>query len=384
MSRICVYAICKNEIAYVDKWFESMSEADEIVVLDTGSTDGTFERLKELGVKVEQREITPWRFDAARNASLDMAYETDCDIFLCTDIDEYFDPGWADCVREMWPEGCERGFYMYAWAKSTDDETVTSFWYDKMHKRGWHWMFPCHECLVKDGFDHTKSTMRFAGGTYSLEPDDITVSFPESRVHLHHDQNMSTDRSSYLQLIELRANEFPWDRYGWMYLGREFMFKEKYDECRETILRAIDEFADEWSDIELCGLYCTIGDSYMREERYHEALPPLTKAMAILPTARQPMVHIARCYIAMDALEIARGYLMHALRNSVFTGSWLEISSYWTWETYNWLCYCCYWLGDHRDALKWALKARKAMPESEMIRHNIDASIEKLENELDY
>ena len=46
MNKICVYAICKNESQFVDRWYESMKEADEIVVVDTGSTDDTVEKLK--------------------------------------------------------------------------------------------------------------------------------------------------------------------------------------------------------------------------------------------------------------------------------------------------------------------------------------------------
>ena len=45
--KVCVYAICKNELQFVDRWMESMSEADLIVVTDTGSDDGTVERLRE-------------------------------------------------------------------------------------------------------------------------------------------------------------------------------------------------------------------------------------------------------------------------------------------------------------------------------------------------
>ena len=42
-NRICVYAITKNEEQFVEKWYESMKEADAVVVLDTGSTDNTVE-----------------------------------------------------------------------------------------------------------------------------------------------------------------------------------------------------------------------------------------------------------------------------------------------------------------------------------------------------
>ena len=41
--RICVYAIAKNEEQFVDRWMASMSEADWVCVLDTGSADRTVE-----------------------------------------------------------------------------------------------------------------------------------------------------------------------------------------------------------------------------------------------------------------------------------------------------------------------------------------------------
>lgn len=69
MYRICVYAICKNEAQFVDRWVDSMEEADQIVVLDTGSTDDTVKKLRRRGVCVTQEEILPWRFDVARNHS---------------------------------------------------------------------------------------------------------------------------------------------------------------------------------------------------------------------------------------------------------------------------------------------------------------------------
>ena len=44
--KIVVYAICKNEESFVDRWMDSMAEADQVVVLDTGSTDGTVDALR--------------------------------------------------------------------------------------------------------------------------------------------------------------------------------------------------------------------------------------------------------------------------------------------------------------------------------------------------
>lgn len=39
--KVCVYAISKNEEKFVDRWVNSMKEADAIYVLDTGSDDQT-------------------------------------------------------------------------------------------------------------------------------------------------------------------------------------------------------------------------------------------------------------------------------------------------------------------------------------------------------
>ena len=71
--KIAVYTICKNEESNVDAWIKSMSEADYICVLDTGSTDKTYEKLlewqKSMPSKIilNQAIIIPWRFDIARN-----------------------------------------------------------------------------------------------------------------------------------------------------------------------------------------------------------------------------------------------------------------------------------------------------------------------------
>ena len=90
---VSVYAICKNERQFVDRLMDSMGEADEIVVLDTGSSDGTPERLRARGAQVRAAQIVPWRFDDARNRSLELV-RSDADICVCTDLDEVFHPGW--------------------------------------------------------------------------------------------------------------------------------------------------------------------------------------------------------------------------------------------------------------------------------------------------
>ena len=112
--KICVYAISKNEEKFVKRWYESMKEADEIYVLDTGSTDNTVNILKSLNVKVIEKEIKPWRFDVARNESLNLLPK-DTDICICTDLDEVFNPGWRNELESAWKPNTTRIRYNYNW-----------------------------------------------------------------------------------------------------------------------------------------------------------------------------------------------------------------------------------------------------------------------------
>ena len=54
--KICVYAIAKNESKFIDRWYNSVKEADYICVLDTGSTDDTFEKLKSKKIITKQSQ----------------------------------------------------------------------------------------------------------------------------------------------------------------------------------------------------------------------------------------------------------------------------------------------------------------------------------------
>ena len=145
--KVCVYAICKNEEQFVDRWMDSMSEADQVVVLDTGSEDGTVERLRARGAEVAVEEISPWRFDTARNRSLELVPE-DAGICVCTDLDEVFHPGWRAALERAWTAGAGQASYRYTWSFNADGSEGVVFWYEKIHaRRGYQWVHPVHEVL---------------------------------------------------------------------------------------------------------------------------------------------------------------------------------------------------------------------------------------------
>ena len=44
--KVVVYAISKNEEKFINRWYNSVKEADQVYVLDTGSKDNTVELKK--------------------------------------------------------------------------------------------------------------------------------------------------------------------------------------------------------------------------------------------------------------------------------------------------------------------------------------------------
>lgn len=180
--KVCVYTICKNEEKFVDRWMDSMGEADLVVVLDTGSKDGTVERLRARGAQVTVERILPWRFDAARNRSLELVPE-DVDLCVCTDLDEVFHPGWREALERAWRPGCGRVSYRYTWSFQQDGSEGVVFWSDKIHtRRGYRWVHPVHEVLQWEGEGAPGPTVEAEGSSWTTtrirkNPGDSTCLF---------------------------------------------------------------------------------------------------------------------------------------------------------------------------------------------------------------
>jgi len=215
--KIAVYAITKNEEKHVDRWVNSMNEADAIYVLDTASTDSTVQKLKKYDrVHVTTKEYHPWRFDQARNDSLNLVPE-DFDICVCTDLDEVFEKGWRKKIEECWRKDTTRLQYNYNWKLDEEGRPLVNFYISKIHSRtGYTWTHPVHEVL-----------------TPTTERDNVIVT-DEITVNHYPDSNKS--RGSYLPLLELSVKEDPDDDRNMHYLGREYMYYGKWNEAIDTFL----------------------------------------------------------------------------------------------------------------------------------------------------
>lgn len=101
IGKSCAYTICKNEIRHIENWIHYTANFDYRVLLDTGSTDGTYELLKQYpNVIIEQKIFTPWNFSTARNYNLEMIPD-DVDVALSPDMDEWFSVNILEVIDQV-------------------------------------------------------------------------------------------------------------------------------------------------------------------------------------------------------------------------------------------------------------------------------------------
>jgi glycosyltransferase involved in cell wall biosynthesis len=127
--KVAIYTIALNERQFVDTWFEAAKDADYLMIADTGSTDGTVERARELGIHVVDVRVSPWRFDDARNAAL-AALPIDIDMCISLDMDEVITPNWRAPLEAAWERGVTRPRYKHIWSWNEDGTPGLEFSYD--------------------------------------------------------------------------------------------------------------------------------------------------------------------------------------------------------------------------------------------------------------
>lgn len=269
--KIVVYAIAKNEEQFVDRWMDSMSEADEVVVMDTGSSDNTVQKLKNRGAKVYKKIILPWRFDVARNKSLKLVPK-DADICICTDLDEVFNKGWRAILEKAWQPGTKQARYIYNWKLDSQGNPLVWFYYFKIHTRqDFVWKNPVHEYLEYTGRDYRVIWI-----------DDIV---------LNHYPDPQKSRSNYLPLLELSVQENPDDDRSWYYLGREYMYWEQWDKSIQTLQHYLK--LEERFPQERCAAMRDIAKCYLNKSDYYNAYKYYIMAIAQCPYMREPYVELA-------------------------------------------------------------------------------------------
>lgn len=346
--KIYVYAIARNEAQFARRWMESMSEADGVYVLEWGSTDGTAELLEELGAVVIRKPVTPWRFDTARNLSMELP-PPDADILVCTDLDEVFCPGWRALLEASWRPEYTTGRYEYVWSFHPDGSDGVKFFYEKIHRPGiCRWVHPVHEVLCYD-----------APKVYCEVPG----------LRLEHHPDPSKSRAGYLPLLEMSVREEPENDRNRHYLGREYMFHGRWRKAIQTLETHLRMPAAVWRPERAASMrYIARCQMALGEEGAAELW--LLRAVHEAPEQREALVELAQLMHDQERWDLCERYCRRALAIEHRELSYITTAEAWGAWPWDLLGLACWYQGKGEEAAHYARKAMELEPGDERLRRN--------------
>jgi len=286
--KICVYAIAKNEAQFVERFCASASDADLILIADTGSTDDTVAEARRCGATVYDICIAPWRFDHARNAALALV-PADVDVCISLDLDELLTPGWREEIERVWKEDTTNLWYLFDWGHGL------TFPYRKIHSRkGYHWHHPCHEDLRLD-----------PRVTESLAWSD--------KILVVHHPDPTKSRGQYMPLLEVAVKEDDRDPSHYFYYSRELTFYARWDEAKVALTKYLGMNAASAQN-ERCYAMRLMAKCYIETGDWRSAEKWLMQAVGEAPDTREPWCELARLMYYQQRWEECFASSMRALK----------------------------------------------------------------------
>jgi tetratricopeptide (TPR) repeat protein len=345
--RIAAYTICLNELQHCERWAESVKDADYRIVLDTGSTDGTVEKLRELGVTVYEQKITPWRFDVARNAALSMV-PLDADVCISLDMDEFMEQGYRAEIEKVWKANTTRLSYIYVFDYKPGADSQNGFHIDKIHARqGYEWRRPVHETV------------------FAQDPSsEVVASNPKVVMNQIQDRSKPT-RGNYLPLMKIAHDEDRNDSQIAFWYGRELMWAKDNSEATVVLERYLCTPTAKW-DAERSEALIYL--SRMNPDRSWEYL---MRATAEAPSRREVWLEVANhSYSKQDWINLMWA-ASNGLERSQSQDSYLDKAESWGPHLADLGSLAAWNLGWKEKAIDLCKKALALSPNDERLNNNL-------------
>jgi tetratricopeptide (TPR) repeat protein len=344
--RIAVYTIAKDEAQFVERWYESSKDADCHVILDTGSADETVELARSLGIICEVQAFSPWRFDAARNASLDLVPE-DFDFCVALDMDEVLLPGWREAIESV-PDFATRPRYKYVWSWGEDGSEGLVYGGDKIHRRkGYRWKHPVHEVIMRSP-DETPELQWWPQG-----------------LEIHHHPDSSKSRSQYMPLLELAVREDPDDDRNAFYYARELMYAGQNERAAQEFRRHLALPSATW------GAERSASARYLAQLEPAERESWLLRAAADAPRHREPWIALAMHYYQSSMWELCYSAAKRALCITERPLEFLNEAESWGALADDLASIAAWNMGLLQQAITHAAKAKELAPGDARIANNL-------------
>jgi tetratricopeptide (TPR) repeat protein len=290
-DKISAVLIVKNEQKTIARCLKSLVGCDEIVVLDTGSTDKTVAIAREMGAKVQvSAPLVPFHFANARNAAHELASN---DWILTIDADEVLRAGMMGKIRTAMKDQEAKDPFEKSSAfivTFTDRGTITKK--KKVYRKStWGWKWRVHEQL------HPLGT-------------DVQESMLESVVLEHlPDADKAKRRGQNMELLKMTILETPEYVRAWKHLGQELMLDKEFQDA----IPYLEHFVEKTSEgpLEKSDVMLRIGQCYGETKNYEEACRWFERAAQTDIRRREPLFNAAQ-YLMMKA-PLSYGDLVMAI-----------------------------------------------------------------------
>lgn len=357
--KVAVYTIALNEEKHVERWYNSVKDADYILIADTGSTDRTVEIAKSLGVNVVQAIIKPFRFDTTRNAAL-AALPADIDWCISLDMDEVLTEGWKETISAL-PKPKDNISYIYratlTWNFTKDGNPGLQYGADRVHSRwGAMWRQPAHEIIGSYG-DYVEKRGSVEFGIY-------------------HKPDATKSRSQYLDLLKMAVEEQPYSDRNAYYFARELYYYGMYEQATAEFKRHLELPTAIWKPERASSM------RYIGMMNQSEAVHWFELAALESPGRREPFMDLAKYYYGKADWQKCYEASKSALEITEKLLDYMCEEDSWGYLPYDFAALSAYHLGKYEEAVKLNEVAMTINPSEERLVTNHGYYVEALNSTL--
>lgn len=273
---IAVAMIVKNEEALLARCLESVKWADSIHIMDTGSRDKTVEIALRYTDNVYIDSV--WIADFSYHQNLVKSRVKE-DVIISIDADEVLLSSESEVRAAV--EKMQDVLRVQMVAEGTTAESTLNFGFGRIFRNtpDIYWCQPIHKHLNIPG---------------EGEPiGNVKIMYGHSPAH-----QLDPDRS--LVMLERAVEEQPDSARNRYYLGREYLYKRRYQDCINTLSVYVQ--MSEWP-AEKAEAYLEIGQSYAALGKYQEAADSYLSAIKINTNFKEAILELAAISEGENAIQ---------------------------------------------------------------------------------
>jgi tetratricopeptide (TPR) repeat protein len=360
--------IVKNEERFLEQALRSVHDVvDEMIVVDTGSTDRTVEIAKSFGATVLVR---PWRNDFAwaRNQSLEPATKR---WILFMDADEELMPQSKAALASLKDAPADRTAVWVRLYNKSDDYRGTGDMSHALIR-----IFPNDPAIRFRGLIHEFATI-------DDSPNGLEgVSSPISIVHHGYVKDVVASRDKgarNLAIVRAATQAEPQEPYHWFNLGTTAFLVGDYPAARDALERMLEMVGEQKRGF-IPNALAVLAETYcdkLGDPARGEAVA--RRALQVSPHYANAHFQLGKALVALDRFDEAREAYQAAIDDGKYAALQFVIDDQvYIWKAHSEIGSSYVLQGNDEKALEWFDKGLKNAPKAEPLHINRAKALERL------